>query len=877
NEAAGFPAVPEDASALDNAAIREWYSAANSPSNSQPRNSPLTTAQQQLLADWQAVQDWFAANGHAVTDGVIPVEAHEMWARGHERYLMEGKSPSNALTRLFETFRGWLLNIYKTVDALRAPITPEIREVFDRLLATDEEIQAQREAQALTPLFKDFAVIGMTGAEFEAYTAQATAAKDSANAALLQKTMAAIRRRETKRFNDERKGVIAQEAERLDQAPILKSLALMKDTPIDQDWLTDRMGQDVTSLLPKSVPPIYRPGGANPDTVAELAGFTSGQQMIEVLIGAQRQHREAKASGDKRTMRKRMIESAADAEMTRRYGDDPFNDGSIEQEAIAAVNGELQGELLASEVRLLSRRTGARPTPYKIARQWARNRVRTGLVSVEASPGAIARHARNVAKAGRDAEKAMLAGKMDEALRFKQQQMISSALLAEAKEAYDFVTAAVKRLSNVQRNRKRDSIDVDYWEQAQALLAGYDFLPRTEKLMREREGFERWANARRAEGEEIQIPDRLVAAGTNYTRMTVEEIQGIDDTVKSILHLGRRKKELLLGKERRDWNEARGEWLNGAENLPERPAGPDRNPASSTVRGVVATAIRVDMMAKQMDGGNPTGLMTRILVDGEKRASNIYARLQDKVLQPIADAYMAMKGSRLFDRVSAPEWIDYRTGQPQVFLRSDLLAIAANLGNESNLRKMLAGEALLFKGQEELAPTLEGVTALLNRELNEAEWQMVITAWRQVEKMGEEAFAAERELTGVKPEKIEPRMVKTPFGEVKGGYWPAVYDTDAVRAADAGVSLDAIKGDDFDALIGKHGIGTSKGYTISRTDFVAPMLLNFEAVLFGHVNQVAKRVAYQAWAKNALKVIRDRRVKAMWARKLGQEYHAQLE
>lgn len=50
----------------------------------------LDTATDQARADWQVVQDWFAANGHPVVDGVIPVDAHEMWARGIERYLMEG-------------------------------------------------------------------------------------------------------------------------------------------------------------------------------------------------------------------------------------------------------------------------------------------------------------------------------------------------------------------------------------------------------------------------------------------------------------------------------------------------------------------------------------------------------------------------------------------------------------------------------------------------------------------------------------------------------------------------------------------------------------------------------------------------------------------
>ena len=60
-----------------------------------------SSASEQLAQDYKIVTDWFAKNGHAVENGVIPVEAHEMWARGFERYLMEGKAPSPALTRLF--------------------------------------------------------------------------------------------------------------------------------------------------------------------------------------------------------------------------------------------------------------------------------------------------------------------------------------------------------------------------------------------------------------------------------------------------------------------------------------------------------------------------------------------------------------------------------------------------------------------------------------------------------------------------------------------------------------------------------------------------------------------------------------------------------
>ena len=63
-------------------------------------------APQQVRDDWQIVQDWFAANGHPLEDGAIPVDAHELWARGVERYLMEGKAPSPGLQRLFPDLQG---------------------------------------------------------------------------------------------------------------------------------------------------------------------------------------------------------------------------------------------------------------------------------------------------------------------------------------------------------------------------------------------------------------------------------------------------------------------------------------------------------------------------------------------------------------------------------------------------------------------------------------------------------------------------------------------------------------------------------------------------------------------------------------------------
>lgn len=826
--------------------------------------------QSQVKADWQAVTEWFAANGNPIVDGVIPVEAHEMWARGGERYLMEGKAPSPALTGLFETFRGWLLSIYKTVQALRAPITPEIREVFDRLLATDEEIAAMAEMQALQPMFKDAAAIGITGQEFEAYKAQAQAARDEANSTLLVKTMAAIRRRETKKFRDERKAVMADEAERLNDEPLLKSIRLMQATPIDQEWLVDRMGLDVLSLLPKRVPPLWRERGVNPDSLAELAGFGSGQQMIEVLIGAERQHRQAREGGDQRTMRARMIENAVDAEMTLRYGDDPLNDGSIEQEAIAAVNGELQGELLASEVRLLSRRTGQRPTPYKIARQWARNRVRTGLVSVEASPGAIQRHARNVAKAGRDAEKAMLAGKMDEALRFKQQQMLSSALLAEAKEASDEVNAAVKRMGKIAKRATMKSVDQDYLEQAHALLEAVDLKERTQKSENRKKSFQDWAAAREAEGFEVVVPPSFEATlgKTNWSRLPVETLLGLDEAVAQVMHLGRFKQSLLDRQDQREWDEIFQEAENAGGNIDGPPPKDMTDPGwwgalKGRILGADAALLKMETVFDWLDGGDSNGVFNRIvfrpIADAQSREQDMQKDYMGRI-KALFEAVPAEVGARWQDKMELP-FVDPLTGMPMRMNRHKVIAMALNVGNEGNLQRLSDGYRI----------NAGALTDYLNATLTAEEWQFVQGVWDTIDTLWPEIARIEREVNGVAPDKVDAREVVTPFGPLRGGYYPAVYDTTRDYKAEEN------KGRESDLFEGAYTRATTRASsTKERAEAVKrPILLDL-GVINRHLGEVIHDITHREAVIRANRFLTNERVMRTIDAALGPEIRKQL-
>jgi hypothetical protein len=60
----------------------------------------------------------------------------EAFARGFERYIRDGKAPNAELQPLFDKFRQWLANIYKTLKGspIEKKVSPEVKAIFDRLL-----------------------------------------------------------------------------------------------------------------------------------------------------------------------------------------------------------------------------------------------------------------------------------------------------------------------------------------------------------------------------------------------------------------------------------------------------------------------------------------------------------------------------------------------------------------------------------------------------------------------------------------------------------------------------------------------------------------------------------------------------------------------
>jgi hypothetical protein len=124
------------------------------------RDSRDRRAPPDVGADVGTVRDWYNnvkrnTEPEWKADGAVPDEAHELWARGFERYYREGAAPSQRLATIFAKFKAWLTKIYKTAEELHAPINDEIRAVYSRLLSTPEERAAIAPERPAPPTLAD--------------------------------------------------------------------------------------------------------------------------------------------------------------------------------------------------------------------------------------------------------------------------------------------------------------------------------------------------------------------------------------------------------------------------------------------------------------------------------------------------------------------------------------------------------------------------------------------------------------------------------------------------------------------------------------------------------------------------------------------------
>ncbi|MFM0513099.1 hypothetical protein [Paraburkholderia sp. RL17-373-BIF-A] len=855
-----------------------------------------------LKSDMQAVADWFGTTPEQWRAMSLEEKRplHEQFARGFESYLREGKAPSLEMQGVFQRFRAWLVNVYRSIRDLHVDLTPEVRGVFDRLLATNEDIKAAEAARAYMPMFNTPEEAGMSPEDFGKYRALGNEATLDAVQKLGARTLRDMKWLENRKA-DALRNVQSDVAAKRDSAeaevereiasePIYQadqfirngSLvdadrtnaqrriledASMGSTKLSLPDLKEMYGEGEAAIwryLPTGTHGLAATDGIHPDTLADLFGFGSGDELVRSLLAAE-PFRDA-------------VQAVTDRRMLEKHGDITSPD-AMSRAADAAIHNEARARFIATEFRALNKATG----PIRELTRAAKDAAERTIAASKVRNLRPAQYTAAETRSGKQAERARVAGDIPAAAKAKRDQLLNNQLAKVATDAADEVQRNLEYLKRFGSKTTRAAIGAEYMEQIDALLDRYDLRTGiTAKERARRVSLMDWVDSQREQGLEPAIPDALLneALRGHYKDMTLEAFRGLVDSVRSIDHLGRLKQTLLDNKDAREFEAIRDEAVAQMKQLKQREPDDVLNPGEggkgadairaasmrfkSAVRSGDASLLKMEQVMDWLDNHDSKGVFNRIvfrrIADAEARENDLRKTITAKFKEAF-DAAPAEVTRDFSTRYTMPELPDDKTGKPTSMLKSEVIAMALNTGNESNYSKLLEG-----KGWADHA-----VQRVLNRHMTKGDWDLVQRVWDTIDTLWPEIEALEKRVSGVAPPKVQAREVVTPHGRYSGGYYPVVYDP--LRSFTA----DRNKGRETDLFASNYTRATTRhGFTNERIDqYAAPLYLSMD-VLPRHVGQVIHDIAYREAIIDAHRFLSDSKVREGIENTLGREYYAQL-
>lgn len=841
----------------------------------------------QVKEDFASVLKWMGVKSRAE----IGVDQHEQWARGFEAYLMEGKAPSVEVQSVFARFRAWLVAVYRSITRLNVNLTDDVRGVMDRLVATDEEIDAAEESQNYVPIFTSAADAGMSPEEWDAYRGIVAKAHQEAVEELTDRALKQLTREQKAWWKEERAKMRASVEAEVNAMPVYRAIAFLQkgQTPdgqkvegvepvkLNRKALEDRYGKDFLKRLPRGV---TAKDGINPDIASSMWEFDSADALVEALANAR--------------PKTQLIEMEADARMREKYGD-MLNDGTLADQAMQSVHTDARAKVMAAELRALNRK---RREVQQFARATEKSKTREAkqareaneaslpdqdeLRAIKAAVGRImqAKKVRDIqpnlyrvaeAKAARKAFELAGKGKFDEAYAEKRRQILNHELYRAAVKAREEIDGIVEYMRSFDEKSARQRLGKaggQFLAQIDAIRARFDFSNVSNIEDLKRTALLEWVDEQRKLGMEVSIPNHVLdeARRTPYKTLTLVELQGLHDAVKNIDHLSRLKNKLLASAKKRDFDETVDDVVASIDANHTRKEEPvDFAPRfgeklKKGVKRYFAEHTKMEFLFSWLDGEKDLGstweALFKPLADAEN-AEQAKMREAREALRSILGRYSKSELSGLFThKIYVPE-------VKASFTRSSLLAVALNAGNQYNRDVLLRGY-----GWSEAQ-----LTAILAK-LDNRDWDTVEAIWDHINTYWTEIAQLQKDLTGLEPEKVAAEPFITPTGrQVKGGYYPLKYDSETSERQsqqDEAQSVTEMFGGNFAR------IATRQGHTKARTDSAGKKVKLDLGVYTEHVTNVIHDLSFRRAVLDVDRLIQDSRIESAIVQTAGREMYRQL-
>ncbi|HEX9613594.1 MAG TPA: twin-arginine translocation signal domain-containing protein [Candidatus Bathyarchaeia archaeon] len=616
----------------------------------------------------------------------------------------------------------------------------------------------------------------------------------------------------------------------------------------------DNLTEEQINTLP---PDMISSRGLHPDDVANMFGFSSGNDLVNSIAALERE-----AEGQRGDIVRRLVNAEVERRVQAKLGSSAAD---LLDEAKDHALSLTQMEMLHEQTLTLGTQLGVELPLSKSRMDWgAHNLLNEKRFGGLKSDRLLA----EAGKAGRRVEKALLGDDTLEAFKAAQQQY-TLAQMASGARAIEKEKKAFEKQAKTFSKREVDGIDPEYtnWVHDILIRVGRDVSRyqedlRTEIAAQESKTLSDFLDKKEGMGYEISIPEFLVDSAFKkpLEDMSVRDARQVMNAVKSLIKAGRDEKKIGVTGERMDKKEFIAKAVQQLSELGEKATPEERAkqfgaPVIKLGRTFLAGTLQVESLLNRWDKGAAFGLFNNIIGRPMFEAANYRDKLAKSVAKEMVD--------KLHDKVNLKEVIpntifrdpisaykptpedagamDWDNATPKAMTRQSLRVVLLNAGNEGNLKRLADGYGI----------KPEQVMDWLDRYATKKDWNWAQAYGDIFKNLKVLSDTAARQRSGVAPESIPILPIDSPHGQYPGWYWPIIKDP----TFSSGLEKKSMGEPLFHDVYVR--AGTAKGYTKDRTDHTAPISLDLDAIP-GRLMQEIHDIAFRDAVMNASKVFYDR-------------------
>lgn len=818
--------------------------------------------------------------------------AHERWANAAEQYIMLGKSPSKEMQGPLSRFQKWLLETYKTIkdfvsaNEYAVPITQEVQEVFDRMLASQEDINIMERVDGYFAKLPSVITDNLSEASKRRLQNVIVKAHDKAVNLLTKQSLENFTDQRKMQIEEYRAEILPAIRQELEQQPIYAA-----ENMLLEDFPKYKTGKAVAEyyrkLLSRAMDIESKPLNEKEeldivkfDMISEASGFTSGDELSSKLLSEPALQQAITLYADEMVQTKfpdiykerRLAEQAAREAF---YTDDSGLVIGVEQQIIEdAAAGILAQQRSAEQALALAR----------ARRQQAKLAAKTELSNMVVADAV--RTSKYISAERRAAAKAIDAAKKndyDSALKYKRLQALNHAMVQESLNMRAKIEQYKKYLKRQMKAKKDTWVDEKHFVQAAALMERMglnhkDYNPefRTQSLAE-------YAVAMQNEYDNVSIADWLLDENRTFISpmqtLTFDRFEDVINALKNIKAISKQEKYITWYGKALDYKEFKDQAIENLLKLKTKwQSGINSKENVKPQQRLLRSFTNTDNFFERMDGWK-YGFFSKHFGESVQIAANKKALYTMEFEERIADATKKWLPDKKAVETADKE-IYYEALNANVS-KHNLIKMLLYLGTESSSYKLCSvrekstyteffrGSDLWVEGDVEL--TRSNLLEFLGNVLTEADINYAQKVVAACNAHWDETSDMVKRMTGFSPERVDalPAELTLRNGAkvvFRGGYVPLV------RYSDSGshpAALDAVPAtNDKRSVNSIRTLHTNTGGTKTRDKSVYPLDLR-KGAEYSAVMDNIHDLCYRELTTSFRKIMNDPEMYSLLKEKLG--------